>query len=44
MMLTGICRPQQGPENLDKFSKTRENRRSRAKWEDQDMLASILDS
>jgi len=44
IMLTSICRPRRGPENLDKSSKTRENRRSRGKCEDQDMLISLLNS
>ena len=42
ILLTSICRPRRGPQNLDKPSKTRENRRSRGKCEDQDMLTSIL--
>jgi hypothetical protein len=33
-----------GPENLDKLWKARENRRSRAKGEDQDRLTSIRKS
>ena len=35
-------RPRRSPENIDKVSKTRENRRSRGKCEDQDLLTSIL--
>lgn len=38
---TSIYRPRQGPENLLEFSKTRENRRSRGKCEDQDPLTGI---
>ena len=42
IMLTSICRPRRGPENLDKVPKTRENRRSRGKCEGQDILPSML--
>ena len=37
----GACRARRGPENLDKFSKARENRRSREKYENLDMLISM---
>jgi len=42
-MLTRMCRSRQGPENPDKFPKTRDNRRSRAKCEDQDTLIGMID-
>jgi len=42
-VLTSIGRPRRGPQNLDKVSKTRENRRSHGKCEDQDILPSMLD-
>ncbi len=38
----GACRPQWDPGNLDKSSKTRENRHSRAKRENRDKPTSIL--
>jgi len=38
-----MCRSRQGPENPDKFPKTRDNRRSRAKCEDQDTLIGMID-
>jgi hypothetical protein len=41
-MLTISYRPLRGPENLDKCSKTRENRRHRGKGKDQDRLTGIL--
>jgi len=43
-MLAGSCRARRGPEHVDKFSKTRENRHSRGKRENQDMLTSLLSS
>jgi len=42
IMLTSIRWTRLGSENLDKFSKTLENRRSRGKTEDLDPLTSTL--
>jgi hypothetical protein len=41
-MLTSFCQPRRGAESLDKFSKTRENRRTHGKYEPRDTLTSIL--